>query len=856
MLKFMKSGLRQIIALMPAILFAIIMPAQGLPKMPADPSVVSGVLPNGMSYYIAPNHSYKGMADFALVQKTGRKNVTEDPHRVAEVAGEAAASLPRLGSLSPLRFFSRHGSYPGQEGYVSVKDDATVFRFRNVCLSDGKAVLDSSLLVIMDIADRASFSGDPFLKKWYSPEDQTVIVAGDVDLKTVVSRLEAMSLMTPALPSAERIAPVAEPVSGTDVMVGMDGRTSTVTLRWLSGRVPREYMNTVQPVIFDMSLDILGKLAVKKIKAELRSQGIAYAGVTYKHIGSDEIPYDDVFSVSATVESGYAEKVAGIMAGVMEETDAEGVPADEYLWAEAAFTGELKQLADSPAVENSVLADRCISACLYNSSLAMPEQVYAFHESRSLPDTMRCRLFNDVAAALLYPQETPGTASSSGSFAAAFADTSSFSAAVSKVKIKSSKKDHISGGTIWTFSNGVKVIYRNMPSDGDVYYTLALNGGYAGIPDLAEGEGAFMSDILSLSEIAGMQGDVFKAFLQRYGITMDLRVTMSNTLMEGRLPKDEMSLLMKSLLAVANQRELSEDAYPYYRQCVNLELGSGMDQLYSRRTAIDSIMCPDFRYSPYRSEGRLTDSFCTKADKFLSGQMARMNDGVFIIVGDIGEEKLKKILLEYVGGFRTGETTVRRPVMRYQPVSGWSTYTVPGEINAVDVAVSARMPLTASNCFAADLAAMILERDLAAALADSGMAFELYCDFRIYPEERLDIMISVIETDSQGLVPGMSPVSPMTVLDNVRSVLSDMHSKDIDDAAFGSLKASLKNLISLRMKDPEYWLNAITARHLDGKDITTGYAGNIDALDKEDVRRVFSFLEKGCKVEYVTIRNL
>ena len=539
----------------------------------------------------------------------------------------------------------------------------------------------------------------------------------------------------------------------------------------------------------------------------------------------------------------------------MEEIDADGVPADEYLWAEAAFNDALKHLADSPAIENSVLTDRCIAACLYNSSLAMPEQVYAFHKSRNLPDTMRCRLFNDVAAALLHPLEIAGTASSSGSFAAAFADTSSFSTAGSKVKIKSSKKDHISGGTIWTFSNGFKVVYRNMPSDGDVHYTLALNGGYAGIPDLEEGEGAFMSDILRLSEIAGMSGDDFKAFLQRYGITMDLRITMSNTLVEGRLPKAEMPLLMKSLLAVANQRKLSEDAYPYYRQCENLALEAGKDHYSSRKTAIDSIMCPGFRYSPYRSEGRLTDAFCTKADKFLSGQMDKMNDGVFIIVGDIGEEKLRKILLEYVGGFRTDETTVRRPVMRYKPVSGWSTYTVSGEINAVDVAVSARMPLTASNCFAADLAAMILERELAVALADSGMAFELCCDFRIYPEERLDILVSVIEADSEGLVAGMKPAAPLTVLDNVRSVLSDMHSKEIDDAAIGSLKAGLKNLISLRMKDPAYWLNAIAVRHLDGKDVTTGYAGNIDALTKEDVRRVFSFLDKGCKVEYVTIRK-
>ena len=41
--------------------------------------------------------------------------------------------------------------------------------------------------------------------------------------------------------------------------------------------------------------------------------------------------------------------------------------------------------------------DRCINAFMYNASLASPKERLAFHLSRNLPDTMRCRLFNDIA---------------------------------------------------------------------------------------------------------------------------------------------------------------------------------------------------------------------------------------------------------------------------------------------------------------------------------------------------------------------------------------------------------------------------------------------------------------------------
>ena len=180
----MKLGLRQIIAVIPALFLAIVTPAQDLPKMPADQAVTAGVLPNGLSYYIVSNTYEKGLADFALIQKTGTLSVpdslTVDSDAV-KVARQALTSLPRLKNDSPQDFFIRHGAVPGRNGYVSVSEDATVFRFPGVRLSDHKAVLDSALVVLLDIADRGNFSDNPFLNKWYSSADQAMVISGDVD---------------------------------------------------------------------------------------------------------------------------------------------------------------------------------------------------------------------------------------------------------------------------------------------------------------------------------------------------------------------------------------------------------------------------------------------------------------------------------------------------------------------------------------------------------------------------------------------------------------------------------------------------------------------------------------------------
>jgi hypothetical protein len=149
--KIMKSGFRQIFTLLTLLLFSITVPAQDIPVLPDDPSVLKGVMPNGMSYYLISNAGVAGVADFALVQRTGRKTAPDSiASRSVEAARESLAYLPRLKDSSPHSYLSRHGVAPGNEGYVKVTDDATIFRFRDVTLS-GTEVLDSTILVLMDM---------------------------------------------------------------------------------------------------------------------------------------------------------------------------------------------------------------------------------------------------------------------------------------------------------------------------------------------------------------------------------------------------------------------------------------------------------------------------------------------------------------------------------------------------------------------------------------------------------------------------------------------------------------------------------------------------------------------------------
>ncbi len=848
----MNLGFRKIFIMLLTLFSAIIVPAQELPLMQADPAVLKGVMPNGMAYYLVENPTLKGVADFALVQKTGNLTADDSTGRKAVDASRTAlSSLKLISPSSPYDYIVRHKIAPGKEGFVKVTDDATVFRLSDVKLS-GSDVLDSTLLIIMGIADRANRIEDEFINKWYSPADQAVIVSGDIDSKSVASKLCNMSYMIPSRKTVARreYSGKAEETVHTG-KTGDDGFVE-VSASWTSKRVPREYMNTVQPEIFEMSLNTLGTAAVARIKRVLRNMDVPAADVSYGHVCSSSYPYDDSFTIRAVVDSADASKAFEAIAGVMSSIDAEGIGTNEYVLAESAYIRRLAEESGMPLKPNGEIVDRCKNAFLYNSSLASPKERFDFHTSGNLPDTMRQRFFNNVAKAFiddsLLKNGMPVPPVSVN-----MSDTLNFPSAGAKVRLRSSKKEHVSGGTIWTFSNGFKVVYKRMDTDR-MYYNLALNGGYASMERLSEGEGAFLADYIRNCHVNGLKAEDFLNILNVEGITMDFAVSMSNMMVSGSLPKERMRLLMRSLLALANGMTPDQTVFDYYKKCEYAALDWMKGSFEARMADIDNIMCPDYRYSPYKQKGNITEDFIKKAEGFYNDRFSRMNDGALILVGNMEEDKLKKILTEYVGDFRTSDVAFRRPVVRYQPVSGWSTYTVDGDIDNIDVAISARMPLTMENFIASDLAATVLKRELAKELDQAGMYFTLTYNCKINPEERFNLLISVSEASEEGFPAGMKPKTPIEVLSYVRSALSGLHKIEITAEDLKPYKEALKSSMTQEMKSPEYWVHAIALRYLDGKDFSTNYVSKIDAVTPDKVMSILSLLDSGSKVEYVIIR--
>lgn len=772
----MKLRLSKIITIAAGVFFTTIMPAQELSLLPQDPAVKCGVLPNGLSCYVTANASSEGIADFALVRR----------------------------------------DYTGNETVLSLED----------VLTSAEQSVDSTLLLIMKQVEADAV-----------PADQAVVVSGDVDAASVIMKLKYMSLMIASsapspLPDYKWEGDGKLNVSSVrDTLKGL----STVRCEWNAARAPWEYMNTVQSAIYEKAVWEMGKVAQMWIRRNLRELGVPVADVMFRYSGNVRGVVDEKLAVEVTVALRDEKVAENQMLAVLSALDQGNVADSDLLLAENEYMLSLERLSGRPVIDNGEYVRMCTDAFLYNRPLSGARERLGYFVSKDVPARSRKKIFTGIVSALLDVASLTDTVAqvSSGIM---LSDTLALPGMGVKQKVKSSRKDPFSGGVVWTFANGFKVIYKKMPTGRTLYYSLSLNGGYANVDDLCRGEGAYMSDFIDNSWICGMRGREFKDLLQLSGMTMKSRVNLHNTVISGQVKDRNAGLMMKGILAVAGGCKVDTASVKYYVESERLSqlVHKGKDV----RAALDSLMCPGYRYTSFKTEEGLQESTFDKAEILFESLVFKMNDGILVIVGDMSESELKKLLQMYVGGFKVKSVASRRPSLQYRPMSSWMEYSVEGYRNAAVVAVSGMVPMTASNHFAAEIAAMMMERKVKERFADRNIAVRLSYARNIYPDERFSIFVMMEGDCSQEDAA------------EIRKVLGEC-SRDLDERIIQAYKNYVKNAYALQMQNPEYWMRVIPLRHMEGKDFTTGYAAKIDAVTTAQVKDIFKTLEDGAGVEYI-----
>jgi predicted Zn-dependent peptidase len=831
------------------ILFSVcLLHGQTIAQVPSDPAVKSGTLPNGMKWYVVENQYIKGAADFALVQATGARTIPSiDRATLVSIAQESLQAQPLLTAPSVQNYFLGKGAIPGPGGFAEVGENATVFKFRNVNLRLSDSVADSTLLVLMNIASRAMRSDDLVLKKWYTPADQAIVVAGDVTAKTISEKIHMLSLMMPAVESVPREEYVWNETDAR-VEVSAEGNTSLshISAQWRMERTPKEFMNTVQPAVLEKYMTMTGMVVRERLLKRFKKLNIPVASVECSYVSGEGMLGDACFSVDVLLGGEHVFQATEVMASVLSSVDAKNVQVAEAAKASLMFEDAVSEQHSGADVSNAEYVGRCVAAFIYKTSLPSRNDIRKFYVSKYLTDEQEKDLMCKVASASLdVNRNLVLSCTCSRGDVKADSLKSVFEAAwqreqdaaalpevyqnaphlpvtEAKAMVRSIKKEYVSGGSVITLTNGIRVMYGNMtPDSDDVYYSLSLNGGAGNVEGLETSDGRYLADYFATCRIGGVTAGEFKDAIRRKDMTFNCEVGHSSTRFYGKVRKDRLEYMFRVLLAAMNEREGDPAGWEYYMS------GEHLRQLAGNASG---------------SGKGIDGEFPQKADAFFNKLSQNVNNGVFILMGDVDERMLKKAVVANAAGFRTTERSFVRTETFNRNFTGLKESRKESAAKGVTALLTAPMAMSAENYYTAAIAAMTLRRHLAGMLAEKGVRASVEFSCNRYPQESVVMKVTVEEAATEGLASGTREFNPEEATAILQRLFADMSVVELNKDILSSYKYRVERHLLQRKNDPEYWVEALNLRYLDGKDFTTSAEARIKSITEKNVRAMLNTL--------------
>lgn len=342
--------------------------AQQVEKLPIDEAVRVGQLENGLTYYIRHNEQPKQRCEFHIAQAVGAVLEEDDQnglaHFLEHMAFNGTEHFP--GKLIIEYFESIGVNFGGNiNAYTSI--DETVYRLSDVpTIREG--IIDSALLVMHDWASAISLQGEEidnergvireewrtgataqrrlykqmnalmypgtqygkrdvigdtavinnfsydalraYYKKWYGPDNQAVIVVGDIDVDAIEAKIKALWADVPERTNRGERPLHTVPLNETPrVCIATDKEAQNAMMRviYLHEQLPEQFKGTNIAYVQDLCHNLISAMMNERTD-ELKMDPNANFLYDYCYYG-EQVKLKDAF-VGITVPKEGKEKEA------------------------------------------------------------------------------------------------------------------------------------------------------------------------------------------------------------------------------------------------------------------------------------------------------------------------------------------------------------------------------------------------------------------------------------------------------------------------------------------------------------------------------------------------------------------
>lgn len=719
---------------------AMTITAQETPEqLPMDPEVRFGKLDNGLTYYIRHNEQPKQRCEFHIAQRVGA--ILEEDHQnglahfLEHMAFNGTEHFEGKGIIN---YFESIGvNFGGNiNAYTSI--DETVYRLSDVP-TYREGIIDSALLVMHDWSCGLSlldeeidaergvileewrtgrtaqrrmwkemqakmYPGSQYAKrdvigdtavinnfayqalrdyyhKWYGPDNQAIIVVGDIDVDAIEAKIKALWANVPRRSNfGER--PIYT-VNHNDapliaIVTDPEAQGTRVTLEYKFDQLPEPLQNTVPDYTLKLVRSLVCDMLDNRFSELALDPNASFIGAGCFY--GEAVKKMDAFYAITIPKEGRETEAYNDLLFQLEKMHRYGFTNAELERVKAEKLSSIeKYYNERNTRKNITLAQECIRH--FEDGESMPGAQWEFDYINAVLPLLPLESVNEVAKALIHPNPTVAIsapekegvnipsdeqiiASLSGMQELAIEapaeevlDTELVKKAPRKGKIKSSKYNEDIDVTEWTLSNGIKVVFHPTEFKADEILMRGFSkGGYSQVKTADLPSAYLATTIVEMSGLGRFNATQLEKALTGKNVSITPEINENTEVIQGSSSiKDlETMLQLNYLYFTAPRRD--EQAYATVLSLMRTQL---QNRDKNPKVAFsDSIQMMSSNHSDRTILMTLDMLEKVNLDKALMTYKARFAnpaDFTFIFVGNIDpkDPKVQALVCQWLGGLKT-----------------------------------------------------------------------------------------------------------------------------------------------------------------------------------------------------------
>ena len=910
-----------IAAMMLISIVAVAQQGMQMPPIPVDPDVRIGKLDNGLTYYIRHNAWPEHRAEFYIAQRVGSIQEDDNQRGLAHFLEHMAFNGSKhFKGNEMLRWCESVGVKFGTDLNAYTSIDQTVYNISNVPTTrDG--IIDSCLLILFDWADGLLLEQEeiekergviheewrlrtsaqmrmlerdlpklypdskyghrmpiglmeiidnferPFLQayyeKWYRPDNQAIIVVGDVNVDQVEQKVKA--LFSPIVLPENRALVTTYPVPDNNEAIYVidkdkEQRYNLVELMMKTEAFPDSLKGTLAYLAADYVKDAAVSMLNDRLReyAEKPESPFLQASASYgPYLLSRTV---DAFDMGVLPKDGQTD--AAVTAVLTEARRAAefGFTPTEYSRFKANYLSNLeKQYSNKDKRYNSQFVTRYVQHFLNNEPI--PSIDFTYETMKQLVPMLPLDMPNEVIKELVLPTDTnlvvlnfnnekegavyptedglkAAVAAGRNAKIEAYVDNVKDEPLMTTLpkpgKIKKEVKNDKFGYTELTLSNGVKVVLKQTDLKKDQVLLRAEGfGGEAlyGLEDLANLK--MFGDVIEASGLGNFSHTELEKALA--GKIASASMYMSNYrehISGSSTPKDVETMLQLVYLYFTNINK-DQKSYDNLMQTMEVQLKNRL--LQPENVFSDSLTLTIANHHPRVKPMEVEDLKKVSYDRILQIAKERTANAAaytFTIIGNYDEATIRPLLEQYIGSLPAQKKVEKGKFIdtdfKGVVVNNFKHKAETPKSIGVMIWYSKQLPYNLENSVKASIAGQILSMEyLKKIREDASAAYTVGASASISRDD--------FETSSTVYVYcPMKPEKADVALQIMRDEV-DALTKGCDADKLAKVKEYMLKNHADQLKQNSYWLGQINTWRKFGLDFHTDYEKVVNAQTPESI---------------------